>query len=277
LNQLAVSEVLAQYLQSRPADADSGMPQRVHALVVRVLSGGHVTRQELQLFIGAFGIRGNDAGRLLNLPRPGLAAESVAGSRALSVSTEHDVETALGPRRHRTLSLHDHVTISAERHIDQLRILQVIEATAETVDRVPLLTGSRDARISPGQGCREVRGAWREVAAGLLAAEILLADTLALGETTTLEYWVSFKPPEGPPEPEDERYRRIVPDTVSSYDMRIQFSPPQLPRELWWATWDGIDGGILDQQDVSLDSQHSTQRYARSLENTVAGFRWRWH
>jgi len=58
--------------------------------------------------------------------------------------------------------------------------------------------------------------------------------------------------------------------------MRVEFHPDRLPAAVWWARWDGTDGDVLDQQQVELDSQHSAQRYLRSMDRAVVGFRWVW-
>jgi hypothetical protein len=58
--------------------------------------------------------------------------------------------------------------------------------------------------------------------------------------------------------------------------MRVEFHPDKLPSRVWWAHWDGGDGNVLERETATLDSQHSVQRYLRSLEKTVAGFYWEW-
>ncbi len=40
---------------------------------------------------------------------------------------------------------------------------------------------------------------------------------------------------------------------------------------MWWATWDGVDGPLLTQEPVQLDSLNAAQRYLRSLQRTVVG------
>jgi hypothetical protein len=37
-----------------------------------------------------------------------------------------------------------------------------------------------------------------------------------------------------------------------------------------------VDGGIIEQEPVTLDAQHSVHRYLRFIEKTVAGFHWSW-
>lgn len=50
----------------------------------------------------------------------------------------------------------------------------------------------------------------------------------------------------------------------------------QLPAKVWWARWDGVEGDVAEQQEVSLDSQHAVHRYLRTFATTVAGFHWEW-
>jgi hypothetical protein len=63
---------------------------------------------------------------------------------------------------------------------------------------------------------------------------------------------------------------------LENFDIRVEFHPDKLPSGIWWATWDGLEGEILDQEPVALDSQHSVHRYLRFIEKTVVGFHWAW-
>jgi len=58
--------------------------------------------------------------------------------------------------------------------------------------------------------------------------------------------------------------------------MRVEFHPGRLPTGIWWATWDGVEGGITEQEPVTLDTQCSVHRYLRFVEKTVAGFHRSW-
>ena len=102
----------------------------------------------------------------------------------------------------------------------------------------------------------------------------MLARTLDVGETLTMEYWLSYRWRGGPEEPSAREYRCAVMRQLRNLDIRVEFHPEWLPRQVWWAHWDGNDGHVLEREDVTLDSQHSVHRYLHSLEKTVAGFYW---
>src|SRR5438270_202725 len=58
--------------------------------------------------------------------------------------------------------------------------------------------------------------------------------------------------------------------------IRVQFHPGKLPGSVVWAVWDGMDGPIIDRENVALDSQFAVHRYLRLAETTVVGFHWDW-
>jgi hypothetical protein len=111
---------------------------------------------------------------------------------------------------------------------------------------------------------------------GVYGTDILLARTLDLGETITLEYWTSYHYDGNPADPAEREYRRAVMGTLENFDMRIEFHPGQVPDAVWWAVWDGLEGQVLEQEQVSPDSQRSVHRYLRRLERSVVGFHWSW-
>jgi hypothetical protein len=278
INQLAVAEVIAHHLWSSPRTPSD---ERVtsHQLkdtVSRALTGRLLSRPALGLFIEAFGFSEHEAGRLWRLWSGSLSIGVMSGTHAVPMRAEQDVDKAIGPRQHQTLSLHDHIWVGADQRIDRARTLQVIEATAQGVDRIPFLCDTNVLTLEVGQGCKEVGGEIRQIAPDVFAAEILLARTLDVGETLTLEYWISYRYPGDPADPAEHEYRRAVMRQVDNLDMRIEFHPDRLPAQVWWARWDGIEGGVLEQEALKLDSQCSVHRYLRSLERTVAGFYWRW-
>ena len=61
---------------------------------------------------------------------------------------------------------------------------------------------------------------------------------------------------------------------MDNIDLRVEFDPEHDPPAIWWAVWDGADGGIIEQHRVQPDSQNSVHQYLRLAEKTVAGFHW---
>ena len=279
INQLAVAEVLARWLWSYPrgtGDADV-LPHQLKDTVGRALSGRLLSRSTLTLFIDAFGIPDADADRLWRLWEGSGTISVLSGPKAVKLRTEQELAAEIGPRRHRSLSLHDHLTLGADGKPVRTRTLQVIEAIADGVDRIPFLYDTKALTLEVGQGCTGVAGDLYQVSDELFVTYILLARMLDVGQTTTLEYWVTHQPnPWDPDEPRDRQYRRAVMSRLENFDMRVEFHPDRLPAAVWWATWDGVDGEILGQEPFTLDAQHSVHRYLRSLEKTVAGFHWTW-
>jgi hypothetical protein len=70
--------------------------------------------------------------------------------------------------------------------------------------------------------------------------------------------------------------RQAVLRNLENLDMRVEFHADRLPAKVWWARWDGVEGDVIEQQQVPLDSQHAVHRFMRSVSKTVVGFRWEW-
>jgi hypothetical protein len=278
VNQLAACEVLARHLWRHPRGPDDAQtrPHQLKDTVSRALTGRLLSRSTLSLFIDAFGISDLEAGRLWRLWEGSGLIGVQSGARAVASHAERQVSAALGPRRHQTLSLHDHVQVGPDGRPARTRTLQVIEAIADGVDRIPFLYDTNSLTLEVGQGCKGLSGSPQEIGEHVFGTEILLARVLALGETTTLEYWTTYRYHGDPPGPHEREYRRAVMRRMENFDMRVEFDQARLPAAVWWASWDGIDGGIIEQETVTLDTQHSVHRYLRLVEKTVVGFHWSW-
>lgn len=287
INQLAVSEVLARHLSARDKPAGPGgpnvqsalgavQPHQIKDTVSRALSGRLLSKPALELFIGAFGFTQDEAERLRKLWDGTGAIRVLSGSHAVPQQSELTIQQVLGPRRHQTLTMHDHVHVDADGRIASVRTMQVIEATAADTDRIPYLYDTSSLTVEVGEGCAGLSGELRQLREDIFATHILLARPLALGETTTIEYTTTFRFPGNLSDPREREYRRGVLGSMENYDLRIEFHPGRLPSALWWVTWDGVDGPMLTQEPVTLDSLHAAQRYLRSLQRTVVGFHWHW-
>jgi len=278
ITQLAVAEVLARRLWSYPrvpGDVDV-LPHQLKDTVSRALSGKLLSRSTLSLFIDAFGISDAEADRLWRLWEGSGTISILSGPRAVTPRTEQELHAAIGPRRHQTLSLHDHLSVGAEGLPVRTRTLQVVEAIADGLDRIPFLYDTKALTLEVGQGCVELTGDLYQVSDELFVAYIPLTRALEAGETTTLEYWATYQYPGDPLDPHEREYRRAVMGRLENFDIRVEFHPDKLPSGVWWATWDGVEGRIIQQEAVSLDTQHSAHRYLRFIEKTVAGFHWAW-
>ena len=277
INQLAVAEVLARYLwcyPRRPGDADI-LPRQLKDSVSRALSGRLLSRPLLSLFIEAFVIAPAEAERLWRLYEGSSSVVVLHGRRAVSAQAESDLRAALGPRRHQTLALHDHAEIGPDRLLVRTRTMQVIEATVAGTGQIPYLYDTSALTLDVGPGCRGISRDLYQVG-DVFATHILLARELGVGETATLEYWTTYQFQAEPLTPQDCQYRRAVMGSVENVDIRVQFHPDALPAQVWWATWDGVDGAVTAQEVATLDVQHSAHRYLRSIERTVVGFHWAW-
>jgi len=276
INQLAVAEVLARYLGSQgPSDA-ALRPLQMKDTVSRALSGRMLSQPALALFIAAFGFSDHEADRLWRLWNGTAMISVLAGSHAIPPQAEEHVQRVLGPPRHQSLSLHDLVFVGADGRLEQTRTIQVIEAVVAKVDSIPFLYDTSALTVEVSRGCSGLSGDLEQLRPDVFRTDILLARTLELGETATLEYWTTYRLPGDLTDPRECEYRRGVLRHMENFDMRVEFHPSRLPAHVWWATWDGVEGEVLSQQEVTLDSQHAAQRFLRSVDRAVVGFRWDW-
>jgi hypothetical protein len=277
INQLAVSEVLARHLWNYPRHQGDGeiMPRQLKDSVSRGLSGRLLSRGLLTLFIDAFTISDGDAERLWRLYEGSGSIAVLSGRRAVPVQVEQDLRAALGPPRHRTLSLHDHAELGADGRLARTRTMQVIEATEPDTRHIPYLYDTSALTLEVGLGCQ---GISRQpyLVGDVLVTNIILSRALEAGETATLEYWTTYAYPGDMLNPSERQYRRAVMNHLENFDIRVQFHSDKLPATLWWASWDGVDGDVLSQEQIDLDSQNSAHRYLRAIERTVVGYHWSW-
>lgn len=278
INQLAVTELIVNRLRSiagRPGDAQM-MPYQFQETVSGALSGQRLSKDTLQLFIDAFGFAEHESMRLWRLWNGSARITVMSGTHAVPAEAEQDVDRVFGPRRHQTVSLHDHVYVGSDRRIDRVRPLQVIEAIVPGVDRIPFLCDTNVLTLEVGQGGKELSGDVRKISNDVFLNEILLARTLEVGETITLEYWITYRFPGNPQDRAEREFRRAVMRQIQNFDMRVQFHPDSLPARTFWARWDGVEGDVIEREEVTLDKQNSVHRYLRELDKVVVGFYWEW-
>jgi hypothetical protein len=281
INQLAVAEVLARHLWEYPrrsGDAEV-LPRQLKDTASRALSGKLLSKAALRLFIDAFDLPRFEQDQLWKLWEGSARTRVLTGPGALPGPARQELETAIGPAQHRTLSVHDHHYVGADGLALRTRTLQVVEAITEHVERIPYLYDTSALSIDLVQGCTGLGSRFREVTSGVFATDLLLARTLGYGETATLEYVTTFSYQEAAPAQligEYAEYRRAVRRRMENVDLRVEFDPGRLPATVWWASWDGIDGAVDQQEQVDLDAQNSAHHFLQALENAVVGFHWEW-
>jgi hypothetical protein len=278
INQLAVAEVLARHLWSHPRAAGEAdvLPRQLKDTVARALSGTLLSRPTLALFIDAFRISDADAGRLRRLWEGSGRISVLSGRRAMGAATEGKLRSALGPRRHQTVSMHDHMYIGPDGRIARTRTLQVIEALVDDLDQIPYLYDTNALTLEVGQGCGDIPGDLYQISDDVYAAAIPLAQKLSAGETSSLEYVTTYAYPGNLDDPQEREFRRAVMRRLENFEMRVEFHPDMLPAGVWWGVWDGLEGDVVEREPVSLGGQFEVHRFLRSVEKAVVGFRWSW-
>jgi hypothetical protein len=276
INQLAVAEVLARHLWRHPrrtGDADL-LPSQLKDTAARALSGRLLTKATLELFMEAFALPDTEQNQLWRLWEGSARVRMLRGTRAiLRPDTADRVAALLGPPGHRTVSLHDHAFVRADGRIGGVRTIQVIEALRDGMDSIPYMYDTSALTLRVGHGCEPPVGPGSQVEDGPYVLRIPLARTLSVGETLSMEYATTFHY-RGEITAEQRRYRRAVMRQADNIDLRVEFDPEHVPSAIWWAVWDEVDGGIVEQHRVQPDGQNSVHRYFRLVEKTVIGFYW---
>ena len=281
INQLAVAEVLARHLWNYPRRAGNSdiLPRQLKDTASRALSGKLLSKAALRLFIDAFDLPRFEQDQLWKLWQGSARTRVLSGPRSFRGQARQELETAIGPAVHRTLSVHDHHYVGPDGLGSRTRTLQVVEAITDDVQRIPYIYDTSALSVDLLQGCTGLGSRFREVTDGIFATDLLLARTLGYGDTATLEYVTTFSYQQVAPAQltgEFAEYRRAVRRRMENVDIRVEFHPDRLPATVWWAIWDGIGGDVVDSEPVTLDAQYSAHRFLRFIENTVVGFHWAW-
>jgi len=275
VNQLAVAEVLARHLWQHPRRDRDGdlLPRQLKDTAARALSGRLLSRGTLELFMDAFALPDAEQDQLWRLWEGSPRVRMLTGDRAIGPDAADRVAALLGPAGHQTLSLHDHAVVRADGQIGGVRTIQVLEAIRDGLDSIPYIYDTSALTLRVGHGCEPPAGPGLQVEDGPYVLRLPLARTLSAGETLSLEYATTFHY-SGEATPEQHQYRRAVMRRVGNMDLRVEFDPECVPSAIWWAVWDGVEGGIIEQHREQPDSQNSVHRYLSLVEKTVVGFYW---
>ena len=167
--------------------------------------------------------------------------------------------------------MNEHHYVNANQMPYRHRTTQVIEATQDGMSSHRYIFDSTALTVDMLHG-GTVTGPTFVVADGLYAVDIVLTRPLARGETTMLEYETWFSYPE-PPAPE---FRRAGLTRVENIDLFVQFDPTAMPREIYFSTWDELDGPPVSDSPTAPESDGSVHVFLARLDHAIAGFRWVW-
>jgi hypothetical protein len=264
LNQAAIAQVLAEYMWEvgEVDDTVTDLPRKLRSKVSRALNGQVLTAKVLTLFIDAFHMSEDDAGRLRGL---------LAGSGTIKLLGS-DFEVPVLRRyhsNHETISVHESHYLGPDGLPATHRTVQSIRAT-QPMDRYPYVFDTNAVTIEVNEG--GTPGPTYQVGDGLYAVDIELTTPLAAGGTASLVYVSTFRYREPPP----TEFRRAVGHIANNVTLRVQFHPARLPSHLWHATWTGLDSPATLGDEASLDAEYSAHRFYERPENQLVGLVWEW-
>ena len=263
----AVCAVVAEYLidAGELSESDPAPTRRIKDRIRRALSGEVLTPSTVRAFAGGFGFEPGDVERLEAL---------LSGSSQVRVLSG----TFAGPpgldahRQHRTISLHEHHYVDADRLPYRHRTTQVIEATEDGMSTHRYVFDSTALTVDVLHG-GSVSGPAFVVGGGLYGLDIVLTRPLNKGETTSLDYETRFAYP-SPPAPE---FRRAgLARVVENIDILVQFDPGAPPKRVYFSTWEALDAPAASDTPMELESDGSVHVYLARLDHAIAGFRWVW-
>jgi hypothetical protein len=270
VSQSAVCQVIAQHLwdEGERSEGDTRLPRKLKDRISRALTDEELSLETLRWLVAGFRLSPNDAQRVYELYRAGLAPRTIVGNLPPR-------EPSAGARApvHQTALLFEHHYIGQAgmpvRHHTQQTIFSLVDGLESY--RYGLDTLEAEVRVMRGgTPSRAYRMGGEHY-----ALDIVFPHPLHYGEEHYLDYWTLFRYSAAPP-PE---FRRATHQRVEHLGMRVEFHPQKRPRQLWWAQWrDYRDAGdeVTEREDVTLDEELSASKYLDAVERAVVGFSWEW-
>jgi hypothetical protein len=167
------------------------------------------------------------------------------------------------------LSVHDVVTVGADRRERSLLVREVVRARSSGPDRRVVLhcVDDGDAAlpdVTPIHGCR--RGRTVADPSGTVGTELLLGRPLRRGETAVLEYVVTTRPPR----PLETEYVRRLRAPLREHVIEVRFAPDCLPSHC-----ERVDDD-QPSRPLRLSPAHSVHLVELNGGPGVRGIRWNW-
>ncbi|WP_433272074.1 hypothetical protein ACQPZF_15225 [Actinosynnema sp. CS-041913] len=193
-------------------------------------------------------------------------------------SLAETVEALVGPSdgKLRLWSQDDAATVDANGLIRQVHTRQVLRAVDGHPDRhIAVYCGdpgtAPDALTAEAvRNCRLGR-VRRHPRAPVIAAELMLDQTLRAGQTHLLEY--RFTIAEGSPGLD---YRRAFRYPVGTYVLSVSFTEPKLPVRCFGLSQPGVDAALTQDDELPLTPGRLVHLMARDVQPGVLGIGWEW-
>jgi hypothetical protein len=168
------------------------------------------------------------------------------------------------------ISLHDVVTLGADRTQTSLKVRQILRARCDGPDRGVVMHCLEDPLAGPPE-IRAVRGCRlgaiaRNVPSGIVGCELVFLEPLRRGQTVVVDYEVV----NAPPRPHELRHTRRLRLPMRQYLLEVRFDPAALPA----AAFHVQDG--LDVRSLELDAEHSLHVVDTDGTAGITGVRWTW-
>jgi hypothetical protein len=168
------------------------------------------------------------------------------------------------------ISLHDVVTVGADRTQISLQVRQVLRARCDGPDRRVVMHCLEDPtagrpEIQALRGCR-LGAIARDVPSGIVGGELVFLEPLRRGQTVVFDYELLSNAPA----PLEVRHTRRLRLPMRQYLLEVRFDPRALPA----AAFHVQDG--QDCQRLELDSEHSVHVVDADCTAGVTGIRWTW-
>jgi hypothetical protein len=268
IRQEAVCKAIAGHLYEtgEHAESDTGLARTLKDRVSRAFSGRGLSLQTLRWFEAAFHLSPHDAQRVHELYRGDLRPTVIVGKLPPPVA-------GVPKSGHETTLLFEHHFVGKDgmpaRHHTQQTVRALVDGMTKYQYRID--TPEADVRVVRGGQISPIY----QLSKQIWAVDISFHHPLRYGEEAYFDFWTIFHYSQQPA-PE---FRRGVHRRVEHVDMRLEFHPDRLPRNLWWAQWADYrkpDEAIVEREAVTLDEELSAHRYLEAIEHTVVGFHWEW-
>jgi hypothetical protein len=168
------------------------------------------------------------------------------------------------------ISLHDVLTVGADRTQVSMQVRQVLRARCDGPDRRVIMHCLEDPQAGPLEiralrGCR-VGSVVRDVPSGILGCELVFLEPLRRGQTVVVDYEVVS----AAPRPYELGHTRRLRLPMRQYLLEIRFDPTALPAAAFHVQ-DGKDCQLLEP-----DAEHIVHVVDTDCTAGITGVRWVW-